>query len=154
MHIIFSFQGEIAWLVKGEQRLWSHLRHVAHHGTSWITVNILVRSPDCKTVCDLRRGVQPPESCSTWNWSLYYLVVLALIWHLPHIFELVNIIQWVKCKHKYNLFSQVAHIFRKTQKCKCLCFYDMDLNISLCHKPFCLIVLGSTMVSPAFALSD
>lgn len=40
----FSIQGEIAQIVKGRQRLWSHLRHVACHSTSWITVDILVRT--------------------------------------------------------------------------------------------------------------
>lgn len=45
-------------------------------------------------------------------------------------------------------------MFGRKQKCKSLCFYDVDLGISLCHKQLCLIALGRTMVSPAFALSD
>lgn len=45
-------------------------------------------------------------------------------------------------------------MFGKKQKYKSLFFYDMDLSISLCHKQLCLIVLGRTMVSPAFTLSD
>lgn len=45
-------------------------------------------------------------------------------------------------------------MFGKKQKYKSLFFYDMDLSISLCHKQLCLMMLGRTMVSPAFTLSD
>lgn len=134
------------WLVKGMQQQWSNFRHVAlalpgsqlifWWGHQTATTALVGSSP----LSCLKRGIQPSESYSNCNWSLYYLCALAFIWHLPQ----KHLKLW--SDEHYSL-CLVCHMFGRKCKCKSLCFYDMDLSISLCLKQLCLTVLSRTSLS-------
>lgn len=107
-------------------------------GHQTATTSVVSSSP----LSCLKRGIQPSESYSNYNWSpLYYLCALAFVWHPP--WKYLKLWSGKHCS--LCLVSQVAHIFGK--KYKSLCFHDMDLSISLCHKQLCLTVLGRTSLS-------